>query len=76
MKRVAIIGGGAAGLCMARYLGAKSRMFNFVIYEKGKGIGGTWAYDDSIPSLKYGHAGLEDLKNNKDIHSSMYKNLR
>ena len=76
MRSVAIIGAGAAGLCMARYLRAKSRVFDFVIYERGKGIGGTWIYDDKIPPLKHGSAGVEALRSNEEVHSSMYKNLR
>ena len=76
MKSVAIIGAGAAGLCMARHLRAKSRVFNFVLYERGKEIGGTWVYNDEIPRMKDGFAGLEALRSSSEVHSSMYKNLR
>ena len=76
MRKVAIIGAGAAGLCMARYLSQNSRLFNYVIYEKAKEIGGTWVYDDNISSLKYGCSGIQNLKRSEEVHTSMYKNLR
>ena len=76
MRKVAIIGAGAAGLCMARYLRAKSRIFDFAIYERGNEVGGTWIYNDNIPQLKHGCAGVEALRSNEEVHSSMYKNLR
>lgn len=76
MKNVAIIGAGAAGLCMARYLRANEKMFNFVMYERTNAIGGTWVYDENIPSQMHGPAGMEALRRSRDVQSSMYKNLR
>lgn len=76
MKSVAIIGAGAAGLCMARYLCANRKLFNFVIYEKAKEIGGTWVYDGKSHSLQHGPTGIDALRKNRDSHSSMYKSLR
>ena len=76
MKRVAIVGAGAAGICMGRYLRSNSKITNFVIYEQAKEIGGTWIYDGNIPNLKYGSSGFKELKTCSDIHSSMYRNLR
>ena len=66
MIRVAVIGGGAAGLCAARYLSAKPDVFQAVVYEQSEQIGGTWVYTDDIGTDKYG----------QPIHSSMYSQLR
>ena len=45
--RVAIIGAGAAGLCMAIRL-ADAGIESFTIYEKSSGVGGTWR-DNTYP---------------------------
>lgn len=42
--RVIIIGAGSAGLCMGVQL-KKAGIDNFVILEKGEGIGGTWQHN-------------------------------
>ncbi|RWS11260.1 flavin-containing monooxygenase FMO GS-OX-like 2, partial [Dinothrombium tinctorium] len=64
--RVCVVGGGAAGLCAARHLLARSDRFDFVVYEQTDKIGGTWNYTDEV--------GVD--KNGLPIHSSMYKHLR
>jgi len=66
MIRVAVIGAGAAGLCMARYLVDQPKLFNAVIYEQTNSVGGTWVYTEKT--------NLDE--NGLPIHSSMYKNLR
>ncbi|XP_033648047.1 flavin-containing monooxygenase FMO GS-OX-like 4 [Asterias rubens] len=66
MIRVAVIGGGPAGLCAARYLGAKPDVFKFVVYEQTDDIGGAWVYTDEVGTNKYG----------QPVQSSMYSNLR
>lgn len=66
MIRVAVIGAGAAGLCVGRYLSAQPDVFSTVIYEQTSCVGGTWVYTDRTD---YDEHGLP-------IHSSMYKNLR
>ena len=66
MIRVAVIGGGAAGLCAARYLLAKPDVFEAVLYEQSDQVGGTWVYTDNVGKDKYG----------LPVHSSMYSNLR
>lgn len=45
--RVAILGAGAAGLCMAMQLQAAG-IHSFTIYEKSHGVGGTWR-DNTYP---------------------------
>jgi len=64
MKRVAVIGAGAAGLCMARHLLAVSSAtakIDFVVFEKANYVGGTWVY--------------QDVPLHGEVFSSMYKNL-
>jgi len=64
MKRVAVIGAGAAGLCMARHLLAVSsatHAIDVVVFEKANYVGGTWVYQD-VPS-------------DGRVFSSMYKSL-
>ncbi|MHB1138446.1 MAG: flavin-containing monooxygenase, partial [Microthrixaceae bacterium] len=45
--RIAILGAGAAGLCMALQLRARG-IDSFTIYEKSDGVGGTWR-DNTYP---------------------------
>jgi cation diffusion facilitator CzcD-associated flavoprotein CzcO len=66
MIHVAVIGAGAGGVCVGRYLAAQSDVFSAVIYEQTSGVGGTWVYNEKT--------GLDD--NGLPVHSSMYKNLR
>ncbi|XP_022091406.1 flavin-containing monooxygenase FMO GS-OX-like 2 [Acanthaster planci] len=66
MMKVAVIGGGAAGLCAARYLSAKPSLFQATVYEQSDQVGGTWVYRDDVGTDKYG----------QPIHSSMYSRLR
>lgn len=63
--KVCIVGAGAAGLCAARQLKARSDQFEFDIYEQTNMLGGTWNYTDEIGKDSKG----------LPIHSSMYKNL-
>jgi len=62
--RVAIIGAGVAGLASARR--CLENDFEIVVYERSKGVGGTWVYDDRIGFDEFG----------LPIHTSMYQNLR
>ncbi|XP_011706729.1 PREDICTED: putative flavin-containing monooxygenase FMO GS-OX-like 11 [Wasmannia auropunctata] len=63
--RIAIIGGGAAGLIAARHIAALDT-YSLILFEQTDQIGGTWVYTDETNLDKHGLA----------IHSSMYKNLR
>ncbi|KAK2578811.1 hypothetical protein KPH14_012030 [Odynerus spinipes] len=65
IKKVCVIGAGAAGLCAARHLAGDSN-FEMTVYEQTGDIGGTWVYNDQI----------ESDENDIPIHSSMYQNLR
>ncbi|XP_031828533.1 uncharacterized protein LOC116425233 [Nomia melanderi] len=64
--RIAIIGGGAAGLLVARHAATKLDTYSLTVFEQTDQIGGTWVYTDEIDIDKHG----------LPIHSSMYKNLR
>ena len=64
MKKIAIIGAGAAGLCCAKHLCDE---FLVRVYEMTGGVGGTWVYTD-----KTGYDETTGLP----IHSSMYHNLK
>ena len=63
MISVAVIGAGAAGLCVARHLMKHSRI---CVFEQASVVGGTWVYTDQT--------GRDDA--GCPIHSSMYANLR
>ena len=43
-KRIAVIGAGAAGICMAKYL--REVEFDVTIFEIGSQIGGMWCYQN------------------------------
>ncbi|KAH3772799.1 dimethylaniline monooxygenase [N-oxide-forming] 1-like [Dreissena polymorpha] len=64
--RVAVIGGGAAGLCALRHLSARPDRFEPVGMEQQAGVGGTWRYTDLVGTYPDG----------TPVQSSMYKNLR
>ncbi|KAM9312134.1 uncharacterized protein PAF06_010044 [Gastrophryne carolinensis] len=62
--RVAVIGGGASGLCSARHILSRPLRFDPpVVFEATDRIGGTWVYDDVVDSGDH-------------VHSSMYRDLR
>ncbi|KAI3374040.1 hypothetical protein L3Q82_022606, partial [Scortum barcoo] len=67
LRRVAVVGGGAAGLCAAKHILSRPGSFAPpVVFELSDSIGGTWCYD--------GRAGTDD--NGRPIHSSMYRDLQ
>ncbi|KAK3579318.1 hypothetical protein CHS0354_029605 [Potamilus streckersoni] len=66
VQRVAVIGGGAAGLCALRHLTARPEQFQAVAFEQNSRVGGTWIYTTNI--------GKDE--NGLPVFSSMYKNLR
>ncbi|XP_076647845.1 uncharacterized protein LOC143356225 [Halictus rubicundus] len=64
--RIAIVGGGVAGLVVARHTATKLDTYSLTLFEQTDQIGGTWVYTDEI----------DVDKNGLPVHSSMYKNLR
>lgn len=67
MLRVAVIGAGAAGLCVARHILSHPNVFAPpVVFELTENVGGTWCY--------YERVGRSD--DGRLIHSSMYRDLR
>lgn len=64
--RIAIIGGGVAGLIVARHMSTKPEEYSLTLFEQSDKIGGTWVYTDDT----------DYDKNGLPVHSSMYKNLR
>ena len=63
MKRVAIIGAGPGGLCAARHLlSLTERIFEPVVFEQRSCVGGTWVY--------------EEMNEDQNVFSSLYKNLK
>lgn len=64
--RIAIIGGGVAGLVVARHTAAKLDTYSLTLFEQTDQVGGTWIYTDETNTDKHG----------LPVHSSMYKNLR
>ena len=65
VKRVAVIGAGAGGLCSLRHLTAH-REIQDVGFEQASQVGGTWVYTESLGKDDHG----------LPIHASMYANLR
>jgi cation diffusion facilitator CzcD-associated flavoprotein CzcO len=62
--RVAVVGVGAAGLAMCRYL-VNEPQIDFIAFEKACDIGGVWRYTkDNGPAV------------NEHNSTAMYKNLR
>lgn len=64
--RIAIVGGGVAGLVVARHTAARLDTYSLTLFEQTDQIGGTWVYTDRTDLDKHG----------LPVHSSMYKNLR
>ncbi|XP_020280047.1 flavin-containing monooxygenase FMO GS-OX-like 4 [Pseudomyrmex gracilis] len=64
--RIAIVGGGVAGLVVLRHVLSKLDTYNPTLFEQTDQIGGTWVYTDETDVDKHGLM----------IHSSMYKNLK
>ncbi|XP_064466652.1 uncharacterized protein LOC135377864 [Ornithodoros turicata] len=67
MKKVAVIGAGAAGINAARHLKERQDVFDFTVFEQTNSVGGTWFYTDHVGVNPY--TGIP-------IHSSMYCDLR
>ncbi|XP_077402047.1 uncharacterized protein LOC144035874 [Vanacampus margaritifer] len=62
LLRVAVVGAGAAGLCVARHVLSRPDQFAPpVVFELGANVGGTWCYQERV---------------GPDVRCSMYKNLR
>ena len=82
MKKVAIVGAGAAGLCCARHFGSCPDRFQVQMFEKGSELGGTWIYTESHELLDGStQVDVRDCcgvggPSSAAVHSSMYKNLR
>lgn len=54
MKRVAVIGAGAAGLAALRILSKHITKLSFVAFEKSDRVGGTWVHNDQYkPTSMY-----------------------
>lgn len=65
-RRIAIIGGGVAGLIVARHVISRPEIYSLSLFEQTDKIGGTWVYTDETECDEHG----------LPVHSSMYKNLR
>ena len=65
VKRVAVIGAGAGGLCALRRLTAQKEI-QAVGFEQGATVGGTWVYTERVGKDEHG----------LPVHASMYSNLR
>lgn len=56
MKRVVVIGAGAAGLAALRSLGKYKDVLQYVAYETSDRVGGTWIVNDPFkPTSMYNH---------------------
>lgn len=67
LKQVAVIGSGAAGLCVGRYILSRLNVFaSPVVFEMTDKVGGTWCYDERVGTYENGWP----------VQSSMYRDLR
>lgn len=67
LKRAAVVGAGAAGLCAARHVLCRPTSFAPpVVFELTDNVGGTWCYDECVGTYDKG----------RPVHSSMYRDLR
>ncbi|XP_012271470.1 flavin-containing monooxygenase FMO GS-OX-like 4 [Orussus abietinus] len=64
--RIAVVGGGVAGLVVARHVASRPETYSLTLFEQSDQVGGTWVYTDRADTDKHG----------LPVHSSMYKNLR
>ncbi|XP_030828992.1 flavin-containing monooxygenase FMO GS-OX-like 2 isoform X1 [Strongylocentrotus purpuratus] len=64
--KVAVIGGGIAGICAAKHMAVRPDKFEPVVFEKTERIGGTWVYTEETGRDRHG----------LPIHSSMYSSLK
>jgi len=67
MLRVAVIGGGPAGLVALHHLRGQPERFQPVAFEQTPYLGGTWVYMDDV--------GI-DSTTGRPVHSSVYRDLR
>ena len=61
MKKIAILGAGAAGLCAAKHLTTNG--FDVTVFEKGTQIGGLWVYENDnglSPAYRSLHVNSEN----------------
>ncbi len=65
VKRVCVIGAGAAGLIAIRHIKDDSTL-DGCVFEQSETVGGIWNYTDSTGTNKYG----------LPVHSTAYKGLR
>ena len=68
--RVAVVGGGAAGLAAAKELRAEGH--TPVVFEQGTDVGGVWVYDPRVESDDVTGTDPSRAK----VHGSMYASLR
>lgn len=66
LKKVAVIGAGAAGLTATKRLTEAGSGFECCTFEQTNGVGGTWVYTDKVGQDEQG----------LPVHSSMYQGLR
>lgn len=66
MKKIAVIGAGAAGLTATKRVTEAGSGFECCTFELSDNVGGTWVYTDKTGKDEYG----------VPIHSSMYQGLR
>jgi dimethylaniline monooxygenase (N-oxide forming) len=64
MKKVAVIGAGASGLCSAKR--CLEAGLSVTVFEKSDVVGGTWVYTDNVGKDEHGY----------EVHTSMYQGLR
>ncbi|KAK7584095.1 hypothetical protein V9T40_005058 [Parthenolecanium corni] len=66
MRKVAVIGAGAAGLTATKRLSEPNSGCECCTFEQSDNVGGTWVYTDKVGKDEYGIP----------VHSSMYQGLR
>ncbi|KAK9721804.1 monooxygenase [Basidiobolus ranarum] len=77
IKRIAVLGAGAAGLATAHTLNQESTSWEMTVFEQTSGVGGTWQYEDTKNSTVHLPSTLPLGENSQFLDKgSIYESLQ